>query len=301
MRVKDRVRKFFKEEKEFTILLHTHADPDALGAAIALKEFLRLRGKKAYICTESLNKASKFLLDRLNERIEYRNSRNLVVLDTSSFVQLGKYERFLEEAENVCVIDHHRENKFEDYLCLKEDRTSVAEIIYDIIDERNKKINLAILAGILTDTGFFKFANAKTFKTVIEILDSGIEMYEAFELFKMEADLSRRIAILKSLKRLKLKKIKGKIVVTTYVGSHESTVASFLLGVSDLVIVSNLREKRLIARASQNLEIDLSEIMRRIEPVIEGEGGGHKKSAGACGKKIEDGMEEVLRILEEKL
>lgn len=302
--MKKAILDLLEREDNFLILLHSNADPDAVGSAIALKEFLRLQNKKATICCESANRMSKDLLENLHEIIEREVEdvpENIIILDTATPGQLGNCVKFLDSARNVAVVDHHTESSFTDCLCLREDRTSVAEILFDLLPERNRKMNLALLAGILTDTGNFKYAKASTMETVKHILEEDVELYEAFDMFREEKDTPKRIAILRGCQRSKLHKISGHLIITTRVNSHESSTATFLTQVADIALVANVKAERIIAKAAQDMDIDLSKIMKEIGQLYDGDGGGHRKAAGASGKPIIDALDHCVELVREVL
>jgi len=301
--MKEAILDFLERENTFLILLHSNADPDAVGSAIALKEYLRLKEKKAVICCESANRMSKELLENLQESIDCPEDipENVIILDTATPSQLGGCTKYLENAKKVILIDHHTESSFTDCLCLREDRTSVAEILFDLLPGRNKKMNLALLAGILTDTGNFKYAKASTMETVRKILHEGVELYEAFDMFREERDTPKRIAIVRGCQRSKLHKISGHLVLTTKVNSHESSTAAFLTQVADVAFVANVKAGRIIAKAAQNMDIDLSKIMKEVGQLYSGDGGGHRKAAGACGEPIADALDHCVELMREIL
>ncbi len=301
--MKQAVMNVLEQEDNFLIVLHSNADPDAVGSAVALKEFLRLHNKKAKICCESANKMSKELLENLQETIECEDAgwENVIVLDTASSSQLGSCTKFLESAKKVVVIDHHRESSFKGYIHLQEERTSTAEILFDLLPERNKKMDLALLAGILTDTGNFKYANTKTLETVQKIMEEGIKLYEAFDIFREEKDLPKRIAIMRGCQRSRLHKISGYVVVTTKVNSHESSTATFLIQIADIAFVANVKANRIIAKAAQDMDVDLSKIMKEIGELYNGDGGGHKRAAGATGEAITDALDHCVELMREVL
>ena len=302
--MKKAIMDLLEREDNFVILVHSNADPDAAGSAVALKEFLRLHGKKAIICCESANRMAKDLLENLQEPVKSTlkgNLKNFIILDTASPSQLGKCAHYLENAENVVVIDHHRDSSFKGYMYLHEERTSTAEILFDLLPEKNRKMNLALLAGILTDTGNFKYAKRETIETVQKLMNEGIELYEAFDIFREEKDVPKRIAILRGCQRSKLHKISGYLVATTKVNSHESSTASFLTQVVDVAFVANVKADRIIAKAAQDMDIDLSKIMKEIGQLYNGDGGGHMRAAGATGESISDALDHCVELMREAI
>ncbi|MBU7043284.1 MAG: DHH family phosphoesterase [Theionarchaea archaeon] len=302
--MKKAILDFLERQDNFLILIHSNADPDAVGSAVALKEYLRLHHKTATICCEHANRMSKDLLKNLDEMIHCSvdgHVKNIIILDTASSSQLGSCASVLDNAEHVVVIDHHRDSSFKEYIYLKEERTSTAEILYDLLPERNKKMNLALMAGILTDTGNFKYANKDTIETVHRIMEEGLELYEVFNIFREEKDLPKRIAIIRGCQRAKLHKISGVLVITTRVNSHESSTATFLTQIADIAFVANAKADRIIAKAAQDMNIDLSKIMKEIGQQYNGDGGGHLRAAGATGESITDALDHCVELVREML
>jgi nanoRNase/pAp phosphatase (c-di-AMP/oligoRNAs hydrolase) len=58
---------------------------------------------------------------------------------------------------------------------------------------------------------------------------------------------------------------------------------------------------RIIAKAAQDMDIDLSEIMREIGQLYNGEGGGHRRAAGATGESITDALDHCVELMREIL
>ncbi|MBU7014130.1 MAG: DHH family phosphoesterase [Theionarchaea archaeon] len=298
--MRSRVLDILEREPSFLILIHSNADPDAVGSAVALKEFLRLKEKHAEICCQNVNRMGKYLLRNLGESIageDLPGAGTVIILDTASLSQLGTCAEYLKDAHTVVVIDHHRESSFSQYEYLCEDRTSTAEILFDLLPQKNRKINLALLAGILTDTGNFKYASRETFHTVERILEEGVELYEVFDMFTEHKNVPKRIAIIKGCQRSKLHKVGDYLVITTKVNSHESSTATFLTQVANVVFVANEKGSRIIAKASQDVNIDLSRIMKEIGQLYNGDGGGHRKAAGASGESISDALDSCVELV----
>jgi len=125
----------------------------------------------------------------------------------------------------------------------------------------------------------------------------------------MEVDVSERIAILKSMKRMNSYRIKDVLVSFTTVGSFEASVARNILKLgADIAIVGAPKKKALRISGRMNWKmkekINLAEIFSKIEKIIDGSAGGHDVAASANGKRPENmnkAFAFILRQLEEKL
>ncbi len=278
------------------ILLHVNADPDALGSAAALAWTF---SNVTIGACGGISKNGKNLQSNLEIEIEDNPDISLfdkvIVLDTPSPKRLGEYENKLS---NPIIIDHHaRTFEWNTLLCyINENMTSCGEIIYRILKLGKKditpKIGLALLAGILTDTGKFSYANPKTLFSFAEIMElSGVEMEEVLSIFEEEheTDYSRKISRLKGAQRLRYEIINRHIITVTQASTFEASVCNALIFLgSDVGFVGSQREEefRISARANQatiSEGLHLGNLMADIGKENGCDGGGHDGAAGLSG------------------
>ncbi|RLF75867.1 bifunctional oligoribonuclease/PAP phosphatase NrnA [Thermococci archaeon] len=314
MQGKIKLKRFLNKAKEnnysFMLLCHHNADPDSLGSAIAFSRYLTSMGLKNRIgVAQSVSSYAKRLLQfaevQKNPKVE---EEVIVIFDTSSLEQLEPID--LPKGKIVIVIDHHveKENPIKaDIEIVDSSRTSTAEIVWDLFEYlgfRDEVSARVILAGIVTDTANFRYANAKTFKTVSEILKMfEIQMGEIYNLVvpvtDENIDQAKRMAILKACQRMEIKKVKSYIIAISKVSSYESLACkTFLqLGADVAVVGSEKNGVRISARAKEHLikkGLHLGKIMEKVGPIIDGSGGGHSGAAGANGKK---NLDEAVKFL----
>lgn len=305
----DEIKSIFDKEDYFLILTHKNADVDAVGSVLALKYYLKEKNKNVAVGCESLNRQAKILVNNLEEKIDYyrytEEFGNVIILDTSSMKKLGIFENAVKKAENVVIIDHHEKNMHaERYLYYNEPLPSNAEIIYKFFPSKNEKYFKAILAGIIADTGRFKYANVHTFETVLDILKKGTDFQEVLSLLKEDTDRSKKIAVLKAFKRMKIYTVKDLIIATTRIGAYESIVARSLLDIgADISFVAG--RERISSRAKHGVikrGINLAEIMHKIGKLENGDGGGHKAAAGAENlENAEKALKTCVLLVKERL
>ncbi len=314
MQGKIKLKRFLNKAKEnnysFMLLCHHNADPDSLGSAIAFSRYLTSMGLKNRIgVAQSVSSYAKRLLQfaevEKNPKVE---EEVIVIFDTSSLEQLEPID--LPKGKIVIVIDHHveKENPIKaDIEIVDSSRTSTAEIVWDLFEYlgfRDEVSARVILAGIVTDTANFRYANAKTFKTVSEILKMfEIQMGEIYNLVvpvtDENIDQAKRMAILKACQRMEIKKVKSYIIAISKVSSYESLACkTFLqLGADVAIVGSEKNGVRISARAKEHLikkGLHLGKIMEKVGPIIDGSGGGHSGAAGANGKK---NLDEAVKFL----
>jgi len=320
MRGKLKLKRFLERsrDKSYLLLCHHNADPDSLGSAIAFARYLRFIGvEKIRIgVAQSVSSYAKRLLTLSPVPVEKNPAVEedvVVIFDTSSLEQLEPIE--IPRDKTVILIDHHVEKERPikaDIAVVDSSRTSTAEIVWELFkyfsfaDEESAK---ALLAGIVTDTANFRFANARTFKAVSEILEKfPLHMGDIFSLVAPvsdeNTDNARRMAVLKACQRLEIRKFRRYIIAISKVSAYEAYVCRVLLQLgADIAIVgSEKKGVRISARARESLVrkgLHLGKIMEKVGPVIEGSGGGHAGAAGANGKaNLDKAMKVILREIE---
>ncbi|WP_297073474.1 bifunctional oligoribonuclease/PAP phosphatase NrnA [Thermococcus sp.] len=323
MKGKIKLKRFLEKSrnKSFLLLCHHNADPDSLGSAIAFARYLRSIGvKKIRIgVAQSVSSYAKRLLTfspvpvEKNPRVE---EDVIVIFDTSSIEQLEPIE--IPEGKTVVLIDHHVEKERPikaDIAIIDSSRTSTAEIVWELFkyfrfaDEESVKV---LLAGVVTDTANFRFANAKTFKAVSEMLELfPIQMGEISQLVAPvtdeNTDNAKRMAVLKACQRLEIRKFRRYVIAISKVSAYESYACKVFLQLgADIAIVGSEKNGvRISARAKESLVkkgLHLGKIMEKVGPIIEGSGGGHAGAAGANGKaNLDKAIKLILKEIEKFL
>ncbi|WP_456421369.1 DHH family phosphoesterase [Thermococcus sp.] len=323
MKGKIRLKRFLDglEGKSFLLLCHHNADPDSLGSAIAFARFLRAKGfERVRIgVAQSVSSYAKRLLTLSPVPVE-RNpvveEDVVVIFDTSSLEQLEPIE--IPKEKLVVLIDHHVEKEKPikaDIAVVDSSRTSTAEIVWELFkyfgfaDEESIK---ALLAGIVTDTANFRFANSKTFKAVSEMLERfPLQMGEIFQLVAPvsdeNTDNAKRMAVLKACQRLEIRKFRRYVIAISKVSAYESLACKVFLqlGADVAIVGSEKKGVRISARAKENLVkkgLHLGKIMEKVGPIIDGSGGGHAGAAGANGKaNLDKAVKLILKEIEKFL
>jgi len=315
--VKDFLNYLKKLSGKVVILSHQNADVDAIASSIALKEAITTYNSRATVdigVANGTSKVSKRIAEELGDNFIVNPNLDtdlVILLDTSTLRQLSPISENIKKASKIAVIDHHSPHEetrgIADFYIVEE-FSSVAEVVYKLILEMEvpvgKKIGLALLLGIISDTGHLRYATSDTLKTIASILDSGIDFASAVELLETPKDKSQKIAQLKAAQRMKIIKMDGWIIVASHVGSFEASSASALVKLgADCAFVGSENNGKitLSVRASPDFQrstgIHLgSDLMQGIGTSIGGGGGGHPGAAGAKGAgSVEEILEECIR------
>lgn len=274
------------------ILVHNNADVDAMGSAYALY-------RSFPDCTICACGGTDYVANTFIENIgiEYSETYDpedydlTVVVDTSSPELLD-----VEIPDGSIVIDHHLPTgKWNGvrYFCDCES-VSCCEVIAEIIREAGlpvtREIGLALLGGILTDSGHFQFAKETTLRNFAGIMEeSGVAMDEAMSVISAEVRMSERVAVMKTIARVKFERVADMIVASAIGNSFEASACRAIMNSgADVVFVGTQRDEkfRISSRATQDIVrrgINLGDILKGIGTDTDCDGGGHLGAAGLSG------------------
>ena len=285
------------------VLTHRNGDMDTVGSACALANII---GPNARACGIHLSTMARtmiaktgadFLVMDANQPTWPRNLGGVIIVDAAGPNQPGIKIPDVPK----CIIDHHSagesfEIKQSD-LEINWDTCSTAEIIQlwaetfasNRIDNQSRML---LLAGIITDTGRFRHANADALSSAGRLADDAkIDFSEFIEdMESVELNNSQRVAIAKALTRVETLDAGRWFLSYTKAGTNEGIVARTLISAgADIALVCRRikGETRLTARANRSATrggVHLGQLMQNMVDRSGGEGGGHAGAAGWTGK-----------------
>jgi len=187
------VIKCIKQHKTFLISTHVHPDPDALCSEMAAYYYLRSIGKKVHIINEeTVPSRLKFLagtsmIRAFKEALRTRFDAAIIV-DCGTLERIGKVSRLITEKTAIINIDHHITNDyFGSVNLVRPKASSTAEVLFDLLKAGHCKLNdriaMHLYAGIMTDTGSFRYENttARTLRIAAELKEfnfSTLKLYQ---------------------------------------------------------------------------------------------------------------------------
>lgn len=170
-----------KIDQSQKILVNCHHNPDAdsVGSALAMARLLRFWGKDVrIICPTEVPSNLKFLLgEETIETVdfsgfEFEKYDLFITLDSSSWNRVTGSNNVLKPDIPFVVVDHHKSNtRFGDINLIVPESAANCEVLYYLFSdweinpdiERNfPDIHTPLLAGIIGDTGAFRFPEADT-------------------------------------------------------------------------------------------------------------------------------------------
>ena len=290
-----------REQGPLAIVTHKNGDMDTIGSALVLSKLI---GKNSKACGIHISKIAKKIIAETKNDFFLMNPSNImwprtlsgiIVVDSASPSQTGV--EFPEEVP-ICVIDHHEGGSdwsaAEINICWP--TSSTAEIILKYSQAfypsgLDNDSALQLLAGIITDTGRFKHANAMSLKAASDIIETYSIDYASFveSIEKDNMNHSQKVAIAKSLTKVEAIDAGNWYLIHTSGSTNEGVIARSLIsaGAEVALVVRRAKdETRLIARATRsavNEGVHLGHLMSQLTETLDGEGGGHAGAAGWSG------------------
>ncbi len=168
------------------VICHVHPDADTIGAGLALALVLDRCGKDVEVSfaapatlPESLGSLPGAALlvrpDALRRDVDL-----VVTVDIPSVSRLGTLGDFAESGREVLVIDHHASNQLfgtANFVDTSADSTTM--LVAELLDAWGKPIDVevahCIYAGLVTDTGSFRWASARAYQLAARLVEVGVD------------------------------------------------------------------------------------------------------------------------------
>jgi len=204
----EKAKKLIKQSEKIIITTHLVPDADAIGCEFAIYEYLMQQGKSSVIINHSPTPENLLFLDE-NQIIKFfrdnipgntgliLNADLIIIVDTNEYSRLRTMQESVEKskAKKICI-DHHisSQNNF-DLNISDPESPATAQILYEIFYAENpgiitKKIAVNLYAGIMTDSGSFKYPRTtrRTFEICADLIGRGVDPVDIYE--KIYCDLS---------------------------------------------------------------------------------------------------------------
>lgn len=181
----DNILEEIKKAEKIVILTHEHPDGDAIGSSLAMYHALKAFGKHPDVIIPMHSKVFNCLpgVEDIKTESNIENYDLAISLDCATIKMLNGFANYFENAKVKVCIDHHSTNTmFGDYNYVNPAAPACAQILLVILEyfgiEMTKEIGTCILAGIITDTGGFKYqgVTAETFEFAAWLLNKGVNV-----------------------------------------------------------------------------------------------------------------------------
>jgi bifunctional oligoribonuclease and PAP phosphatase NrnA len=298
------VIELIRRHRRFLASSHEHPDGDAIGAMLGLGLLLEELGKDALLVLDDpVPRIYRFLDPDARIRC-YEPSRDdpalaacdaAFVLDVGSLDRVGKVGAALarHRVPTVCI-DHHATNDtFADVNVVVRDAASTASLIFDLLRALGRQpspaIADALLTGLATDTGWFRFPNTspQALRDAAALREAGADPARIYA--RVYEDLSAARMRLLGLAMADLREEAGGRLVYFVVtrpmfaetGAEDSEVEGFvdsfrkIGGVEIIVFFREQPDGRTRVSLRAKGDLDVGTLAAQLG------GGGHRAAAGA--------------------
>lgn len=322
------VKNILSKPKKIVITTHRSPDGDAIGSSLALQHLMSAQGHNVDVIVpdafptflkwmKGSASITIFEMSKIRSKDLIANADIIYALDYNHLSRVGELGEFVQTSKSKKIlIDHHLEpDTTFDFLLSDTSASSTAELVYRFALKMNWKnaideqIAECIYAGIMTDTGSFKFSSttAETHRIVAELMEVGLKPEKVHQAIydtnsfgrlkllgftlseRFEFDPKRKFSILRLSQQDKLDFNYQKGDTEGFVNYGLSVMGSNLsvfLSEDDGYTKLSFRSKA---------DLDVNQIARKYF-----NGGGHKNAAGGrLDLPIEDAYKRIVTVLHE--
>ena len=185
----DNILEEINKAEKIVILTHENPDGDAVGSSLAMYLALKAYGKNPDVIIPEHSKVFNCLpgIEEIKTESDIKHYDLAISLDCATMKMLNGFTSHFENAKVKVCIDHHATNTmYGDLNYVNPDAPACAQILLVIFEyfgiEITKEIGTCILAGIITDTGGFKYqgVTAETFEFVAWLLNKGVNVSKVY-------------------------------------------------------------------------------------------------------------------------
>lgn len=314
------VYRLVKSSKTFLVTTHYTPDADALGSALSVALWLKSLKKKVIVVNE--DEAPQWLtflpgikLLKKTSSLKAIDYDCAFVLDCGDIDRVGKTKALLLKGKPMINIDHHISNpKFGTVNIVRPKASSTSELIGAMLDDAkyalNKQTAQLLYAGIMTDTGSFKYdiTRSTTHALAARCLALGVNPSRMHQLLYPPMpgkDMAHFIEVIASAKLLLKNRLYSVALTRAQLQKFskgfdwKERVLTFLRtveGIDVVMISSELHDGLVRVNLRSQSDLDVARIAAQVK------GGGHPKAAGATVKmSLTKAQATMVRLIKKAL
>lgn len=321
-----KIKNLLSATKNIVIVPHKNPDGDAIGSCMGLGIFLKKLNHKVDII--SPNQYPDFLkwMDSNNEIIIFSENKNCIdkiinadiifTLDFNNLVRISSMKDYVRKSNaKIIMIDHHENpDDYADFMYSIPEMSSTCEMIFHFIGKLGYKnlidsaISKCIYAGIMTDTGSFKFPSTTnvTHEVISTLLKTGISHFEIhnkiydnnrLERIKLLSFALDKMEVLENFNTCYITLSQEELNRFGYKKGDTEGIVNYGLSIKNIKFAAIFTESsdenliKISLRSRGNFDVN------KFSKEVFG-GGGHKNAAGAISKKS---LTETINYFLEKL
>lgn len=309
-----------RRHRKFLVTTHHNPDADAVSSVLAMAMFLKSLGKQVHVLNEdACPQWLKFLpgtpVFKKASDVKKVDYEAALVLDCGDLKRVGSVGKFIQRAKPLINIDHHVTNdRFGSVNVVHPQASSSCEMVFDLLKEAkyplNKNVALLLYAGIMTDTGSFRFENtsAHSHEVARELMAfkfSAAHMYDRLYVGIPVADMKMFTDLIHKARLLDGNRVYcvslSKKEVDRFSKSFDLKEKLFIFlrsieGIEVVVILTELNPKEVRVNLRSQSNFDVASLAQQFD------GGGHKKAAGCkIYKPLAQAQKIICRAIHQKL
>lgn len=185
----DNIKEEIEKAGKIVILTHESPDGDAVGSSLAMYNALKQLNKNVDLIIPEYPETFSFLSgsENIKKESDIEHYDVAISLDATDIKRLNGFAKYFENAKITINIDHHGSNKmFADYNFVNPDAPACCQILILVLEflgvNITKEIGTCLLAGIITDTGGFKYSGTskETFEFTSWLLSIGVNVADVY-------------------------------------------------------------------------------------------------------------------------
>ena len=314
-----------QNKKNIVITIHRGPDADALGSALALSDVLKQltvvspNDYASFLYWMKGNNEVVIFTEKTEKAIEITNNADLIfLLDFNDLSRIGEYTETVRNSSSTKImIDHHQEPNMNDADLVFSDTSScsTAQLLFEILDGLsfksmiNKDVAECIYAGIMTDTGSFKYSSttSKTHMVISELIDAGAENSKVQDLIydNYSEDRTKLLGYCLNDKLQIFPELNSAIISLTeeeldrfnFKKGDTEGVVNYALAIKGIIFAVFIAEKEGKVKLSLRSKGDfkVNEIAKKYFS-----GGGHMNASGGISdRSVEATVKKVIEVFEE--
>jgi phosphoesterase RecJ-like protein len=298
--------------RKFLVTSHHNPDADAVSSALAMALFLKSLDKQVHVlnedaCPEWLKFLPGTSLLKKASDVKKLDYEAAIVLDCGDLERVGGVKDFIQKGRPLVNIDHHVTNdSFGTVNIIQSKASSTCEMIFDLLKQAkhplNKNLAILLYAGIMTDTGSFRYDNTSAHSHAVaeELMTfkiSAAQMYERLYIGIPVADMKIFTDVIHKAQLLDgnrvycvslTKRVKESFSNKFDLNEKLFTFLRSMEGIEVVVILTELKSKEIRVNLRSQKDFDVASLAQQFD------GGGHIKAAGC---KIYDSLPNAQKLI----
>ncbi len=320
------IKALIAKNPKVVITTHRNPDGDALGSSLGLMHYLRKKGLNARVVTPTdfgdflrwmpgNDEIINYEANTASAKAVFEEAEVVFCLDFNDPARTENLQSLIDGVKVPRVlIDHHlNPNGFHDYALWESSAAATAELVFDLITEFgdedliDQDIASCIYAGIVTDSGSFRFAStsAKLHRMSALLIEKGIDhvsihekIYDSFtenNLRYFGYCFNNRLKVFSDYRTAIIEVVNKDLEAFGITKDQTDGLVNFALSIQDVVFAAVIKENSQFTKISFRSKgrFPANEFAQEFF-----EGGGHFNAAGG---KCDKSIFETTEIFKEKL